>query len=174
MTRLYPPFERSRRQQMTFTNFGRMVFSRCLVAGWAILIAGALNLAQAQYAPPPPPPVPPPPPPVFNPSPSNTTVPQPSYKSISPTTPSGVPGDEITSPVNEEHPSTTARSERTSVANTRSFHHHYHRGRVRIYPWAYYASVRWFPGYYDYAPGQLGRGRPRYSGWPRRYGYHGD
>ena len=171
---------------MTFTKVGRMVFSRCLVVGWATFIAGVLNIAQAQYAPPPPPPVPPPPPPVFNPSPSNTTVPQPSYKSISPSTPSAVPGDEITSPVNEEHPSTTAPSERgASVAKTRSVHHHY-RGRpaiaghcgyyhcARIYPWAFYASARWFPGYYDYAAGQLGRGRPRYWGWARPYGYHGD
>ena len=38
------------------------------------------------WRPRPPPPAPPPPSPVFNPSPSNTTVPQPSCKSISPTT----------------------------------------------------------------------------------------
>jgi hypothetical protein len=54
---------------MPLTRFGRMAFSRCFVAAWAALIAGALNHAQAQrFVPPPPPPVPPPPPPVFNPS----------------------------------------------------------------------------------------------------------
>jgi hypothetical protein len=181
---------------MTFTKFGRVVFSRCLVVGWAALVAGALNLAQAQqqFVPPPPPPVPPPPAPVFNPSPSNTTVPQPSYKPISPATPGAVP-----SPVNEEAPSTTARSEGTSFAKTRSVHHH--RGRFaglgshycgyspcfRIHPWALYgyaapayatpiytASALWWPGYYDYAPGQFAHGRPRYWGYPRPAGYHGD
>ena len=130
--------------------------------------------------------VPPPPPPVVNPSPPNTTVPQPSYKSISPATPSG--GPEITSPVNEEPPSTTARSEQgASVAKTTV---HHHRGRfagpshycgyspcVRIYPSAFYggpASGLWWPGYYDYAAGQFAHGRPRYWGYWRRAGYHGD
>ena len=126
---------------MTFTNFGRMVFSRCLVAGWAILIAGALNLAQAQYAPPPPPPpVPPPPPPVFNPSPSNTTVPQPSYKSISPASPSAVPGSEVTAPANETLPRTAARSHRL-------VRHHWARStpvayRCGAYGWNYYGCWR--------------------------------
>jgi hypothetical protein len=32
----------------------------------------------------------------------------------------------------------------------------------------------WSPGYYDYASGQLGRGRPRYGGYWRPAGYHGD
>ena len=177
-------FGEAKETAMTLPKVGRMVFSRCLIVGWAILIAGVLNIAQAQYAPPPPPPAPPPPPPVFNPSPSNTTVSQPSYKSISPTTPSTGSESEVTSPANEEPP--TAPSERgPSVTKTRSVHHHY-RGRsaiaghcgyyhcARIYPWAFYASARWVPGYYDYAPGQLGRGHPRYWGWARPYGYHGD
>ena len=66
------------------------------------------------------PPVPPPPAPVFNPSPSNTTVPQPSYQPISPTTPSAVPeSSEVTSPVNEGLTRTAARSHRrTYVAKT--------------------------------------------------------
>jgi hypothetical protein len=29
----------------------------------------------------------------------------------------------------------------------------------------YRASVLWWPGYYDYAPGQFGRGSPRYGGY---------
>jgi hypothetical protein len=32
-------------------------------------------------------------------------------------------------------------------------------------PPVYRASVLWWPGYYDYAPGQFGRGRPRYGGF---------
>jgi hypothetical protein len=88
--------------------------------------------------------VPPPtplPPPVLNPS-GPYTVPQPSYQPITPTTPSTtpstpstvpsepttVPSGEVRSRVNEEPSSTTARSEGTSVAKTRSVHHH-HRGR---------------------------------------------
>ena len=127
---------------MTFTKSGRMVFSRCLVVGWATLIAGVLNVAQAQqqFVPPPPPPAPPPPPPVFNPSPSNTTVPQPSYKPISPTTPSAVPENEVTPPVNEVQPRTVARSQRSV---------HHHRGRSRpvnyrcgSYGWGYYGCWR--------------------------------
>jgi len=160
---------------MNFTKLGRMVFSRFLVVGWTILIAGVLNIAQAQYIPPP---APPPPPPVFNPSPSNTAVPQPSYQSISPTTPStglgsGGTSPEVTSPANESLPSTATRAHRrTSVGS------HYHRGRfagvlgfprycgyspcVRIYRLASYgyagpASGLWWPGYYDYAPGQFSR-----------------
>jgi hypothetical protein len=183
---------------VTFTKFRRMVFSKCLVVGWAALIAGALNLAQAQQKfVPPPPPAPPPPPPVVNPSSPNITVPQPSYKPISPSNPSAVPGSEVTSPVNEEPPNTTARSERgASVAKTRSVRHH--RGRfvgptlgsyycgyspcVRIYPSALHgyaayvvvapASALWWPGFYDYAPGQFAHGRPRYWGYWRRAGDH--
>jgi hypothetical protein len=38
----------------------------------------------------------------------------------------------------------------------------------------YAASGLWWPGFYDYAPGQWGRGHPRYWGYWRRAGYHGD
>ena len=69
-------------------------------------------------------PRPPPPPPVFNPS-SPNTVPQPSYKpltpstpSTSPSTPSTVPSGEVTSPANEEPPRTTARSHRRASVAT--------------------------------------------------------
>jgi hypothetical protein len=80
----------------------------------------------------------------------------------------------------------------------RSVHHHAHRplalvtygcshlGCVRTYAWAfpcqyysrycaapvYTASVRWWPGYYDYAPGQFGRARYLRRG--HREGYWGD
>jgi Protein of unknown function (DUF3489) len=35
-------------------------------------------------------------------------------------------------------------------------------------------GVLWWPGFYDYADGQFARGRPRYEGYGRRSGYHGD
>src|SRR6516164_2939254 len=84
---------------------GAFVFSACVL----------IDHAQAQpgYVPPPTPL----PPPVFNPS-SPNVVPQPSYRPISPTTPSTVPSSEVTLPVNEWRPRTTARSHhrwRTSV-----------------------------------------------------------
>ena len=100
----------------------RMALAQLLVGGCAAVFGACVLIehAQAQFA------VPPSPPPVFNPSPPNTTVPQPSYKSISPTIPSAGPGSEATSPVNEEPPSTTARSHRrTSVAERRSVYHGY-------------------------------------------------
>ena len=76
------------------------------------------------------------PPPVFNPS-NPGTVPQPSYRpltpstpSTTPSTPSTIPSTEVTRPANEEHPSTTAQSEQPSVAKRNTVHHHHHyRGR---------------------------------------------
>jgi hypothetical protein len=155
---------------------GALVFGACFLTGQ--------SLAQPGYVPR----VPPPPPPIFNPSPSNTTVPQPSYQSISPAT--------LSTPVNEGVPSSTTRSHRrAATAKMRSVYHHHYRGHiarstlgshycgyspcVRIHLAAFYgyagpASGLWWPGYYDYAPGQFGRGRPRYWGYWRQSGYHGD
>jgi hypothetical protein len=102
----------------------RMALAQLLVGGCVAAFGTCVLIkhARAQFA------VPPPPPPVVNPSPPNTTVPQPSYKPISPATPSGVPGPEITSPVNEEPPRAAARThERTSVAKTV---HHRRRSTV--------------------------------------------
>ena len=163
----------------------------CVVFGARVMIEHAQ--AQPGYVPPPTPL----PPPVFNPS-NPGTVTQPPYTPIAPTTPSTAPSSpsfvpslDVRSPANEELPSRTARPEReASAAKTRSVHHH--RGRfaplgsnycgaspcVRIVvaepPPVYRASVLWWPGFYDYADGQFGRGRPRYGGYPRRSGYHGD
>jgi hypothetical protein len=119
-----------------------------------------------------------------------------------PSTPSTTSSGGVTSPANEEASSATARSERRSKA--RSVHYHrgrdaggalgsYYCGSspcFRIYlpaidayaapvpvvvaPPVYRASALWWPGYYDYAAGQWGRGRPRYGGYGRRAGYHGD
>jgi len=111
----------------TRRSFKRMALAQLLVGGCVAVFDACVLIkhAQAQFA------VPPPPPPVFNPSPPNTTVPQPSYTPLSPTTPSetpsAVPEPEVTSPANENLPPTAARSHRrTSVAETRSVHH---RGR---------------------------------------------
>jgi hypothetical protein len=184
------------------TRVKRINLTQQLVRGCAVMFGACLLIqqAQAQFIPPP---APPPPPPVFNPSPPNTTVPQPSYTPLSPTTPSTVPesiapestvpGPDVTSPVNENPPRYNVQSgRRTSVAKTRSVHHHRVRFAgptlgyprycgdspcVRIRPSAFYrgpASGLWWPGFYDYAPGQFGRGRPHYSGYWRPTGYHGD
>jgi hypothetical protein len=116
-----------------------------------------------------------------------------------PSTPTTTSGGGVTSPANDE--ATTTRSERRSKA--RSVHHRWDRAAggalgsyycgsspfFRIYPPAIYGyaapapvvvapayrgSSLWWPGYYDYAPGNWGRGHPRYGGYGRRAGYHGD
>ena len=129
---------------------GAFVFSACVL----------IEHAQAQpgYVPPPTPL----PPPVFNPS-SPNVVPQPSYRPISPTTPSTIPSTEVTPPANEEHPSTTAQSEQEATPRTVHRRHH-HRGRyvgvgpslgsfdcsyfswcVRVSPpYAYYRPHGWY------------------------------
>jgi hypothetical protein len=151
---------------MPTRKFERIALAQLLVGGCVVFGACVMiEHAQAQpgYVPPPTPL----PPPVLNPS-SPYTVPQPSYRPITPTIPSTVPSGEVTSPTvpnaeatppaNEEAPSTTTRSER----RTRSVHH-YHRGRytgmgpslgsfdcsygwcVRISPpYAYYRPYGWY------------------------------
>jgi hypothetical protein len=151
-------------------RFKRISVAQLLV-GVCVVVFGAgvvTKHARAQFA------VPPPPPPVFNPSPPNTTVPQPSYKSISPATPSGVPGTEVTSPENEGLPRTTARAQRSV--------HHY-RGRLTpvtyrcgVYGWGYYGCWRTYPWafpcqyYSTYCP--YGFHRP--YGWSFNYRIYGE
>ena len=159
---------------MPTRRFEREALERLLVGGCAVAFCACVLIEHAQAQPGYVPPSPPPPPPVFNPS-SPYTVPQPSYTPLAPSTPSttpSIPSDEVTSPTiprrevtsppNEEPASTTAQSERTSVAKTRSVHHH-HRGRhsvmeptlgsfycpygwcVRISPpYAYYQPYGWY------------------------------
>jgi hypothetical protein len=168
--------------------------AQLLLSGYAVMFGVYVLIGHAQAQPgyvPPPTPLPPP---VLNPS-NPGTVPQPSYRPITPTTPGSttVPSGEVRSPVSEEAPNTTPRPEReTSAAETRTVRH-YHRARVAGITWPYYcgsspcvrivvdepppvyrASVLWWPGFYDYADGQFTRGHPRYGGYPRRSGYHGD
>src|SRR6516225_7539723 len=120
-------------------RFEREALAQLLVGGCAVAFCACVLIEHAQAQPgyvPPPTPLPPP---VFNPS-SPNVVPQPSYRPITPSTPSTtpstpsiVPSDEVTSPTvpnaeatppaNEEARSTTARSER----RMRSVHHD-HRG----------------------------------------------
>jgi len=193
---------------MLTRRFERIALVQMLAGGCAVVFGACVLIEHAQAQPgyvPPPTPLPPP---VFNPS-SPNVVPQPSYRPLTPSTPSTtpsipstVPSSEVTPPANEEPASTTARSERTK---TRAVHRH--RGRFaestlgsyycgyspcfRVYPSALYgyaapaygvlapvpvyaASRLWWPGFYDYAPGQWGRGHPRYWGYWRPAGYHGD
>ena len=148
-----------------------------LLVGGCAVVFGLIEFAQAQqgYVPPPTPP----PPPVFNPS-NPGTVPQPSYKPITPSTPSitpstqsTVPSTEVTPPSKEEPASTTAQSEQE--ATTRTVHHHHRRGHyivvgsslgsyscgylgcVRLYAWAFPCQ---YYSRYCYAP--LGPWWPSY------------
>jgi hypothetical protein len=122
--------ESQRRPAMPARRFERIALALLLAVGCVVFgHRGLIEHAQAQpgYVPPPTPL----PPPVLNPS-SPNTVPQPT-PSTTPSIPSTVPSGEATSPVNEEPPTTTARSERTSFAKTRSVRHH-HRGRHSAEP----------------------------------------
>jgi hypothetical protein len=168
-----------------------------MLSGSAIMFGACVLIesAQAQQPSVPTGPIPTPPTqsPTLNPS-NPGTVPQAPYTPITPSAPSTVPSGEVRSPVSEGAPSTTTRPERqTSAAKTHTVHHRYHRGRFAGLTWPYYcgsspcvrivvaepppvyrASILWWPGFYDYANGNFGRGRPRYGGYPRPAGYHGD
>jgi hypothetical protein len=179
----------------------QLLVSGCAVAFSACVL---IELAQAQpgYVPPPtplPPPVFNPSSPNVVPQPSYRPSTR-STPSITPSTQSTVPSGEVTPPANEEPPSTTTQSEQEATA--RKVHRH-HRGHYAGPTWPYYcgsspcfrihrrayygyaapagvvapvysAATLWWPGYYDYAPGQFGRGHPRYGGYGRPAGYHGD
>ena len=188
---------------MPARKFRKIGLALLLLGGGYAVVLGDCGLmehaeAQQQSAPTAPPPTTPTQAPVVNPS-NPSTVPQPSYKPLTPSrpstttsTPSTVPSSDVASPATEQTPNTSARSKRVaSPAKARSAHHH--RARfvgstlgsyicgsspcVRIHPWALYgyaapatiavapapvytASALWWPGYYDYAAGQWGRGRP--------------
>jgi cytoskeletal protein RodZ len=129
---------------MPMRRFAWIALAQSLLGGLAVVIVACVLItrAQAQFVNPPPPP----PPPVFNPS-SPNTVPQTSYKpltpstpSTSPSTPSTVPSGEVTSPANEESPSTTPRPERAS--KKRSVHHHRRRSTPVTYRCGNFGCVR--------------------------------
>jgi hypothetical protein len=161
---------------MSTRRFERIVLVQMLAGGCAVVFGACVLIEHAQAQPGyvvRPAPLPPP---VLNPS-SPNVVPQPSYRPITPSTPSttpsipsDVPSDEVTSPTvpnaeatppaNEESPSTTTRSER----RTRRVHHH-HRGRsigleptLGSFDCSYGWCVRISPPYAYYRP----YGRYRY------------
>lgn len=170
---------------MRATRF-EQALAQLLSIGCAVMFAGCVLIEHAQAQPAYVPRYTPPPP-VFNPS-NPYTVAQPPY---TPTTPSAAPGYVVTPAVSEHFSRTAARTHRQASAAT--IHTVHHRGRfagitrpyycgsspcVRITvaepPPVYRASVLWWPGYYDYAPGQFERGHPRWGGYGRVAGYHGD
>ncbi len=175
---------------MPTRRFKRLALAQLLGGACAVMLVVCIPCERAQAQPGYVPRYTPPAPPVFNPSNPNT-VPQPPYTPVTPTTPSAAPGYVVTPPVSEHLPRTAARTHRQASAATRSIHRH--RGRFAELTWPYYcgsspcvrivvaepapiyrASVLWWPGYYDYAPGQFGRGHPRWGGYGRPAGYHGD
>lgn len=176
----------SKETAMTTRRFKQTALARLLVGACTVIFVACALSEHAQAQPGYVPRYTPPPPPVFNPS-NPTTVPQPAYKPITPTTPGVSPGYVVTSPVSEHLPRAATRSHRlASAAKTRTVHH---RGHVAGITWPYYcgsspcvrvvvaepppvyrASVLWWPGYGDYAPGQFGRGRPRWGGYGRPEG----
>jgi hypothetical protein len=120
------------------------------------------------------------PPPVFNPS--NPGRPQPSYRPITPSTPSttpsipsDVPSSEVTPPANEEPASTTAQSEQE--ATRRTVHHHHHRGHYIVvgpslgsYSCGYLGCVRLYPRAF---PCQYYSAYCYPYGYYQRYGWYG-
>ena len=112
---------------MLARRFERIALELTL-SGCAVMFGACVLIesAQAQQPSVPSGPIPTPPTqsPTLNPS-NPGTVPQPSYQpltpstpSIMPSTPSTVPSGEVRSPVREEAPSTTARSEQTPETRT--------------------------------------------------------
>jgi hypothetical protein len=115
------------------TALARLLVGTCAIAFSAgVLIEHAQ--AQSTYVPPPTPL----PPPVFNPS-NPYTLPQPSYRPISPATRSTVPDYQVTLPADDGLARTAVRSDRqTGTAKTRVVQRR-SRPAVRVAPEAYYA-----------------------------------
>ena len=139
---------------MPTRRFEQIALAQLLIVGCAVAFSACALIEHAQAQPgyvPPPTPLPPP---VLNPS-NPGTVPQPSYTPIAPSTPSAVPGYEITSPVNEGLPRTAARSYRYHhrVRAIPVIYHCGYLGCVRLYSWAFpcqYYSAYCYPyGYYQ-------------------------
>ncbi len=136
-------------QKMPARRSQRMALSQLFGAGSA-LVFGVWFLIEPAHAQPgvsfPNPPTQ-----MFTPS-TPSAVPQRSLAPLSYTTPNVVPAHNVMLPLN---------APRTSVDYPRLVH-------------VVEARSSWSPGYYDYAPGQMGRGRPHHGGYARRAGYHGD
>jgi hypothetical protein len=156
---------------MPTRRFERMALE-LMLSGCAVMFGACVLIesAQAQQPSVPTGPIPTPPTqsPTLNPS-NPGTVPQPSYQpltpstpSIMPSTPSTVPSGEVRSPVREEAPSTTARSEQTPETRTVHRHRHY-RG--------YYAGAGPTLGSFDCSYGWCVRISPPYAYYPP-YGWY--
>ena len=160
----------SKEAAMPTRRYKRIALAQLLLSGCAVMFGFCVLIEHAQAQPgyvPPPTPLPPP---VLNPS-NPGTVPQapytpitPSTPSTTPSTPSTVPSGEVRSPVREEAPSTTTRSEQTPETRTVHRHHHHHRG--------YYAGVGPTLGSFDCSYGWCVRISPPYAyyrpnGWYR-------
>jgi hypothetical protein len=176
---------------MPTRRFEQIALAQLLMIGCAVAFSACvlIELAQAQpgYVPPPTPL----PPPVFNPS-SPNIVPQPSYTPTTPSTPSTAPSTQVGPPEQGASAARTRNHHRSRFAGLTWPYYCGSSPCVRIHAEAFYgyaapaygvlglapvytvASTLWWPGYYDYAPGQFGRGHPRYGGYWRRTGFHGD
>ena len=143
-----------------------------MLSGCAVMFGACVLIesAQAQQPSVPTGPIPTPPTqsPTLNPS-NPGTVSQPSYQTITPSTPSTtpstpstVPSGEVSSRVNEQHPSTTGQPEQPP--ETRTVHrHHHHRG--------YYAGVGPTLGSFYCPYGWCVRISPPYA-YYRPYGWY--
>jgi len=149
---------------MPTRRFERIALAQLLVCGCAVVF-GLIEHGQAQpgYVPPPTPL----PPPVFNPS-NPGTVPQPSYRPITPTTPSTtpsipsiVPSDEVTSPTVRRREVTPPAFEETPSRTARS---HYRRG-ASVYRAASYGLIVTGPPPIAYS--YVGHGYP--CAWQRSW-----
>ena len=157
----------SKETAMPTRRFERIALE-LMLSGCALMFGACVLIesAQAQQPSVPTGPIPTPPTqsPAVNPS-NPSTAPQQSYTPLKPSTQSTTPSTSTTSsseltPGHQATPNTTTRSERTSVAKTRSVHHYRYRGRstlvtyscgdlgcARTYAWAfpcqYYSRYCW-------------------------------
>jgi hypothetical protein len=148
---------------MPTRRFTRIALAQLLLSGCAVTfgVCVLIKHAQAQLSVPTGPiPTPPTQSPTLNPS-NPGTVPQapytpitPSAPSTTPSIPSIAPSGEVRSPVKEEAPSATARSERTPETRTAHRHHRY-RG--------YYADAGPTLGSFDCSYGWCVRISPPYA-----------
>ena len=133
-------------------SFVPIALAKFIVVGCAAFV-GACGCAYAQYFEPAPPP-----PPVFNPS-YPYTVPQPSYKPLSPTVPSTLLGSGANSRMDDSLPSAVPHSRR-SVAKARHVQtlHHRRSGSIGVGP-------KTEAYYYSYSPFGDGYGCVWRRGW---------
>ena len=143
---------------MCATRFERSAVAKFFVAGWAAFCGACVAIEHAQAQAPLPwiITVPPPPPPVFNPS-YPYTVPQPSYKPLSPAIPSTLLGSGANSRMDGSLPSAVTHSRRrvAKARQVRTLHHH-RSGSIVVGPTA---------EFYYYSPFDDGYGCVWRRGW---------